>query len=107
MIVMMVVIAAVSGVRACSIPSVPANVLLVKNSSVVGVYWGAHFQKEPAVIAQSFRELRRLAEGNLLSPIPIGKEVLALEQVPRAMYEMANGKVIGKIIVRAQQQANL
>ncbi len=34
------------------IPSIPANILLVKNCAVIGVYWGSHMQKEPKTIME-------------------------------------------------------
>ena len=33
-----------------SIPSLPANILLVKNVSVSGLFWGAHFIHDPAAL---------------------------------------------------------
>lgn len=44
------------------IPTVPANVLLVKNSSVVGLYWGRYFLKELPTLRKSMEELVGMVE---------------------------------------------
>jgi NADPH2:quinone reductase len=47
----------VIGFASGTIPKFPVNLTLVKGYSVVGVFWGAFTQKEPAVYADNMREL--------------------------------------------------
>lgn len=47
----------VVGFASGEIPKLPANLVLLKESSVVGVFWGAFVNKEPDVYAENNREL--------------------------------------------------
>lgn len=49
--------AIVVGFAGGSIPSIPANILLVKNVCVSGVFWGAHMIHEPRVLLSSAEQL--------------------------------------------------
>ena len=49
--------AVVIGFAAGSIPKIPANLLLVKNVSCSGLFWGAHLQHDPATLLASARQL--------------------------------------------------
>jgi NADPH:quinone reductase-like Zn-dependent oxidoreductase len=39
------------------IPRVPANILLVKNTTLHGVFWGAYMQYQPAVVEQGMQQV--------------------------------------------------
>ena len=41
------------------IPQVPANILLVKNIAVIGLYWGAYRKREPRRMAESLAQIFR------------------------------------------------
>lgn len=45
------------GFASGSVPQIPANILLVKNLIVHGLYWGAYASFRPAVLAESFGKL--------------------------------------------------
>ena len=45
------------GFASGTIPRVPANILLVKNISLIGYFWGAHRKLDPELIQSSFDEL--------------------------------------------------
>ncbi len=47
----------VIGFASGTIPQVPANLLLVKNISVVGLYWGAYLMRNPAAMREQIQEL--------------------------------------------------
>ena len=49
--------AVVIGFAGGSIPKIPANVLLVKNVSVAGLFWGAHLIHDPATLMSSAKQL--------------------------------------------------
>ncbi len=46
---------AVIGFASGKIPQIPANLLLVKSCSAVGVYWGSNAQKNPKIFKASFK----------------------------------------------------
>lgn len=87
----------VVGFASGNIPRAPANLALVKNASIVGVFWGAYFVSEPATIQRSFDELFRLqAEGRfqprVTATLPFGRagEALAL---------LRDRKATGKVVL--------
>ena len=49
--------AIVVGFAGGSIPSIPANILLVKNVSLLGLFWGAHLVHDPPTLLTSAQQL--------------------------------------------------
>ena len=49
--------AVVVGFAGGAVPKIPANLLLVKNVALTGVYWGAHLRHEPATLRASMAQL--------------------------------------------------
>ena len=47
----------VIGFASGRIPQIPANLALVKNCNIVGVYWGAYSQRQPHTLLQSMQTL--------------------------------------------------
>jgi NADPH2:quinone reductase len=95
------------------IPSVPANVLLVKNSSVVGLYWGRYFSQEPGTAAASMRELVAMVASGALDVGRTrgapgskggrqGGAEFGLDDAARALSALASGATAGKVIVNCQ-----
>jgi NADPH2:quinone reductase len=39
------------------VPQIPANILMVKNVSAIGFYWGAHRRFDPDSVIRSFKEI--------------------------------------------------
>ncbi|KIY97737.1 hypothetical protein MNEG_10225 [Monoraphidium neglectum] len=65
------------------IPKVPANLLLVKNCTVHGVFWGSYMQRQPKVLRASMDQVLAWAASGQLQ-IPISHR-FGLEGVPEAM----------------------
>ena len=87
----------VIGFASGRIPSLPANIALLKNASLVGVFWGAYMMHDPAVILQSFQQLLRwYAEGKLQ---PRVHSVFALEDAARALREIKHRRAMGKVVL--------
>ena len=59
----------VIGFAAGRIQAVPANLILVKNISVIGVVWGAQAERDPALISRNLAELLRWWEAGRLKPL--------------------------------------
>uniref|UniRef100_A0A6T6LJH7 Enoyl reductase (ER) domain-containing protein n=1 Tax=Timspurckia oligopyrenoides TaxID=708627 RepID=A0A6T6LJH7_9RHOD len=85
--------------------SVPPNVLLVKNASLIGVYWGSYFKNDKEVIHRSSRLLREFAECGSLKPPKICA-IFAIENAAQALAFMAKGKVIGKVVLTTRYFVN-
>lgn len=87
----------VVGFAAGEIPKLPLNLALLKGASIVGVFWGEFAKREPQRNAQAFEELVRwLGEGKLRPHISARYR---LDETPRALEDMAQRRVTGKIVV--------
>jgi NADPH2:quinone reductase len=80
------------------IPSIRINLLLLKEASLVGVYWGEFARREPNANARMIGELMGwLAQGRLK---PRVSHVYALHETPRALDELLHRRAIGKLVIR-------
>ena len=84
------------GFAAGRIQSVPANRILVKNISVIGVVWGAQAARDPVLISNQLRELLGwYAEGRLKPRIsatyPLAEAATAMEALLSRQYP---GKIV-------------
>ena len=87
----------VIGFASGRIPELAVNRVLLKNSSLVGVFWGAYALNQPQVLQDSFTQLLTwYAEGKLKPHID---RTLPLENAPEAFHMMANRQVKGKVIL--------
>jgi len=85
------------GFASGEVPQVPANHLLVKNLSVIGLYWGGYLSFRPEVIAESFRTLFGwYAEGRLK---PHVSHTLPLEQAAEGMELLRSRASTGKVVI--------
>jgi NADPH:quinone reductase len=79
------------------VPQIPANLLLVKNVSAIGFYWGAYRAKDPARVRASFDMLLGwVAEGRLR---PHVSESFALEDAAKAIRVLQSRKATGKVVL--------
>lgn len=60
--------AVVVGFAAGPIPKIPANILLVKNVAVSGLFWGAHLMHDPKTLMQSAQQLLQWWAEGAISP---------------------------------------
>jgi NADPH2:quinone reductase len=80
------------------IPSLRINLLLLKEASLVGVYWGEFAKREPKANARMIGELMGwLAQGRLK---PCVSHVYPLHETPRALDELLHRRAIGKLVIR-------
>ena len=85
------------GFASGQVPQIPANLLLVKNASVVGFYWGSYRKHDPERLRDSFRELFAWhREGSIR---PLVSRTLPLPQTADAIRLLAERRAIGKIVV--------
>lgn len=87
----------VIGFAAGRIPELPVNLTLVKNCSVVGVFWGAYARNNPTVLAGSLRTLLGwFVEGKLKPHI---SATYPLERAADALYFLMNRQSTGKVVI--------
>lgn len=87
----------VIGFASGRIPSAPANLLLIKNCKLVGVFWGAFAARFPEVNKANFEQMFRWYEAGKLKPIVSQKYPLA--RAADAMNAIAKRTVVGKAVL--------
>jgi NADPH2:quinone reductase len=87
----------VIGFAAGRIQAVPANLILVKNISVIGVVWGAQAERDPALIVHNLAELLRWWEAGRLKPMVA--KVFRLAEAAEAMAALLSRRYAGKIVL--------
>jgi NADPH2:quinone reductase len=91
----------VIGFASGQIPQIPANLLLVKNASAVGFYWGSYRRHDPARVRAAFETLLRWhAKGRIR---PLVSEVRPLAEAPQALERLLARKSSGKIVLRIDE----
>jgi len=88
----------VIGFASGRIPSLPLNIALLKNASIVGLFWGAYLQNNPRVIRESFLELAALYAAGVLKPHI--HQVFPLDEAASALRELMNRRAMGKILLK-------
>ena len=88
----------VIGFAAGDIPQIPANLLLLKEVSAVGVFWGEFAKRDPGgngrLLAQLFGWL---AEGRLR---PLVSKEYPLADAPQALQDLLDRRAVGKLVIR-------
>ena len=88
----------VVGFTSGRIPEAPANHVLVKNYSVVGLHWGLYRKHDPALFGQVHEQLCRLFAEGAIAPL-IG-QTLPLAELPRAVAAIADRGTVGKVVLK-------
>jgi NADPH2:quinone reductase len=79
------------------VPQIPANLLLVKNLTVIGLYWGAYAAFRPVVVQDSLRTLLSWYEGGHIRPHV--SHVLPLARTEEALALLRERRATGKVVV--------
>ncbi len=87
----------VVGFAAGDIPRIPLNLPLLKQCSIVGVFWGAFVAREPDWHRRNIDELVQLWQGGALRPHV--SSTYPLERASEAIRELADRKAKGKVVV--------
>ncbi|MGH8991375.1 MAG: zinc-binding dehydrogenase, partial [Acidimicrobiia bacterium] len=88
----------VVGFTSGRIPSLPANLALLKNISVVGLAWGAYAGHDPSLFPEIHTDVIRLWEKGAVDPLI--HAVVPFEQAPGGIADLASRKTVGKVVVR-------
>ena len=85
------------GFASGEVPQIPANHLLVKNLSVLGVYWGGYMKFNPRAVTDSLLVLMGwYAEGRIK---PHVSHILPLEQVEEGLELLRTRASTGKVVI--------
>jgi NADPH2:quinone reductase len=87
----------VVGFAAGEIPRIPLNLPLLKQCSIVGVFWGAFVGREPERHRRNVEELLELWRSGAIRPHV--SATYPLERAGEAIRELADRKAQGKVVV--------
>lgn len=85
------------GFASGSVPQIPANILLVKNLTVIGYYWGGYTRVKPSVLTDSFAVLFDWYVNGKLKPHV--SHVLPLAQANEGLELLTSRKATGKVVI--------
>ena len=85
------------GFASGQVPQVPANLLLVKNLSVLGLYWGGYLKFAPQVLTKSLQTLLGWYQAGGLRPHI--SHTLPFDALPQALELLRDRKSTGKIVI--------
>ncbi len=88
----------VIGFAAGTVQQIPANLLLVKNISVHGMYWGSNRTRAPERLAAQFAELFAWYEAGRIRPHVSHRYPLA--QGAQALADLRARKTTGKVVIQ-------
>ena len=86
------------GFASGEVPQIPANILLVKNLNVLGLFWGGYKKFKPSVLTDSFKTLIDWYVAGQLKPHV--SHVLPLEQANEALDLLRSRKATGKVVIQ-------
>jgi NADPH2:quinone reductase len=87
----------VIGFASGKIPSLPANQILLRNRTVIGIDWGAWAMSEPAANAGLLEEVLGEVGRGRLSPVAPSEH--RLEDAPRLLRDLLERRVVGKAVL--------
>lgn len=90
----------VVGFAGGSIPKLPTNLLLLKGSALVGVFWGEFVKREPTLNAANMKQLFGWLAGGHIRP-HISRRY-RLDEAPAALQAMLDREALGKLVVLPQ-----
>jgi NADPH:quinone reductase len=82
------------------IPNIEANRILLKNMSVVGVFWGDYSNRRPWYVRETQNALEALyTEGKIGPSVSC---TYKLSEAPKAMQDIAERRVLGKVVLTVE-----
>jgi len=88
----------VIGFASGTIANAPTNLPLLKNCSIVGVFWGAWRERNPEGHNENMKIILKWCEEKKIKPRT--SKVYSLEDTKDALYALMNREVIGKAIIK-------
>ena len=91
----------VVGFASGTIPSIPLNLALLKQSSIVGVDWGGAMRSDPSLTPTLQKTLLEWIESGRLNPAKVSTRPLS--EVREALSDQISGKVVGKLVLEGNK----
>jgi NADPH2:quinone reductase len=85
-----------------TVPQVPLNQLLVRNVSVIGLWWGGYLSFAPDVLTGSLATLLDWYAAGRLHPLV--SQTLPFDRLPEGLEAIRSRRAVGKIVVQMDQQ---
>ena len=86
------------GFASGEVPQIPANIIMVKNITIIGFYIGTYRTLKPKVLRDCFQRLLEMWSQNFIDPHI--SNVFSLEEANSALDVIEKRKSTGKVIVR-------
>jgi NADPH2:quinone reductase len=87
----------VIGFASDTIPSVKVNHVLIKNYSVMGLYWGPYRDRDPALVRRAHDEVVALVQAGTVTPLVMAS--YPLEQAAIALQSLSGRSTYGRLVV--------
>lgn len=87
----------VVGFAGGQVPSVPANILLVKNIAAIGFYWGSYRKHAPGLLRSQFADLFQWWREGRLRPLVANR--FRLDDAAAALAMLRDRKATGKVVM--------
>jgi NADPH2:quinone reductase len=92
----------VIGFASGNIPEFPANIALLKEASIIGVWWGTWMERNPGLQIQNMQELAALLAQGKINPTVT--ESRALEDFAEAFNSITERRARGKVVLRMDRK---
>jgi len=86
------------GFASGDIPQLPANIALLKEASIVGVWWGTWAARNPGLQIQNMSELAVLVSSGALKPEVT--ETFPLDEFEQAFQTISERRALGKVVLQ-------
>jgi NADPH:quinone reductase-like Zn-dependent oxidoreductase len=96
--------ALVVGFAGGEIEKLPLNLVLLKNVSVIGIFWGSYWKNNPQRVRETWTELLGLFGSGRLKPAVYTRNY-TLETLTQGLQDLENRKTWGKAVVRVREPA--
>ncbi|KAI8897291.1 hypothetical protein BC833DRAFT_527256 [Globomyces pollinis-pini] len=97
----------VVGFAAGKIEKIAMNKLLLKQCSIMGVFWGGNTINKPETVSQVWKGILGLIEKGQLKATVFRKVFDGLENVPEALMALGGRDTWGKVVIRVNQTSKL
>ncbi|KAI9594129.1 zinc-binding dehydrogenase [Syncephalis fuscata] len=89
----------VIGFAAGKIEQIAANRILLKNVSIIGLFWGAHELHEPKVFVGIWKNILAILNEGKARPVVYSERFIGLESTTAALAAIASRRSYGKVVV--------
>ncbi|KAI0283550.1 NAD-P-binding protein [Russula brevipes] len=96
--------ALVVGFAGGEIEKLPLNLVLLKNVSIIGIYWGSYIKNDPKRASEIWAELLAMFASGRLQPA-VYHGYYTLDTLTQALGDLEGRKTWGKVVVRIREQA--